>query len=94
MANELPMFPQRILFCGVATLSFNVTVNRQNSRYWMQYSQILDVWAGIVGHRIIGPLFFNNNLTEERYLEFVQLELVPAFAVLFPNIFPNISTKQ
>ncbi|KAJ8933656.1 hypothetical protein NQ318_019301 [Aromia moschata] len=32
-----------------------------------------------------GPFFFEKTLTGERYLEFLQNDLVPALAVIFPN---------
>ncbi|KAJ8950223.1 hypothetical protein NQ318_006197 [Aromia moschata] len=50
-----------------------------------QHPQKLNVWAGIVANRIIGPFFFEETLTGERYLEFLQNDLVPALAVIFPN---------
>ena len=43
------------------------------------------MWVGIVENRIISPSFFECNLKWERYLDFFQFELIPAFAVLFPN---------
>lgn len=64
-----PMFSQRVLFSDEATFCLNGTVNRQNCRYWArenphwmqeahtQYPQKINVWAGIIGDRIIGPFF-------------------------------------
>ncbi|KAJ8944282.1 hypothetical protein NQ318_009659 [Aromia moschata] len=40
-----------------------------------QHPQKLNVWAGIVANRIIGPFFFEETLTGERYLEFLQNDL-------------------
>jgi hypothetical protein len=50
-----------------------------------QYPQKVNVWAGIIDDRILGPFFLANNLTGDRYLQFLQLELMPALAALFPN---------
>jgi hypothetical protein len=50
-----------------------------------QYPQKVNVWAGIIDDRILGPFFFANNLTGDRYLRFLQLKLMPALAALFPN---------
>jgi hypothetical protein len=47
-----------------------------------QYLQKVNVWAGIIDGRILGPFFFANNLTRDRYLQFLQLELMLA---LFPT---------
>ena len=97
ICNRDPMFSQRIIFTDEATFTLHGVVNRQNCRYWAkenphwmleahtQFPRKLNVWAGIVGNRILGPFFFETNLTGERYLEFLQFELVPALAVLFPN---------
>jgi hypothetical protein len=68
-----PMFSQRVLFSDEAIFSLNGTVNRQN------------VWTGMIDDRILGALFFANNLTGVRYLQFLQLELMPGLAALFPN---------
>ncbi|CAH1372527.1 unnamed protein product [Tenebrio molitor] len=79
----------------VKTFCLNGTVNRQNCRYWTrenphwmqeihtQYPQKVNVWARIIDDRILGPFFFANNLTGDRYLQFLQLELMPALATLF-----------
>ncbi|KAJ8934736.1 hypothetical protein NQ318_001557 [Aromia moschata] len=67
-------------FSDEATFCLNGTVNHQNYRYrsrtnphWIieahiQHPQKLNVWAGIVTNRIIGPFFFEETLTGERYL--------------------------
>jgi hypothetical protein len=47
-----------------------------------QYPQKVNVWAGIIDDRILGPFIFANNLTGDRYLQFLQLELMLA---LFPS---------
>ncbi|XP_074026197.1 uncharacterized protein [Leptinotarsa decemlineata] len=50
----------------------------------IQHPEKVNVWAGIVGDRVIGPIFFQENLTGARYLEFLQKDLVPNLAILFP----------
>ncbi|KAJ8953315.1 hypothetical protein NQ318_012109, partial [Aromia moschata] len=49
-----------------------------------QHPQKLNIWAVIVANRIIGPFLFEETLTGERYLEFLQNDIVPALAVIFP----------
>lgn len=95
--NDDDGFLRNIVFSDEATFYLDGTVNRQNCRYWSpenphwqmeahsQFPQKLNVWAGIVGNRILGPFFFEGALTGERYLEFLRDELVPALAVLYPN---------
>lgn len=92
-----PQFSRRIVFSDEATFCLNGTVNRQNFRYWAtenphwimechtQYPQKVNVWAGIIGNRILGPFFFDGTLTGERYLEFLEFDLIPALAVVYPN---------
>lgn len=90
-------FVQKICFSDEATFCLNGQVNRQNYRYWAQenphwyienhtqYNEKVNVWAGIVENRIIGPFFFDESLTGERYLNFLQNDLIPALATLFPD---------
>ncbi|KAJ8961650.1 hypothetical protein NQ318_021247 [Aromia moschata] len=78
-----PNLYKQILFSDEATFCLNGQVNRQNCRFWSrtnphwiieahtQHPQKLNVWAGIVVNRIIGPFFFEETLTGERYLEFL-----------------------
>ena len=59
---------------------FATKVNSQNYRYWStenqhlflltntQYRGSVNVWAGILGHRIIGPYFIPNRFNSNRYL--------------------------
>lgn len=97
LSNANPAFIKNILFSDEATFCLNGTVNKQNCRYWAvenphwmieantQYPQKVNVWAGIMDNRIIGPYFFVGTLDGEQYLDFLQFELIPALAVLFPN---------
>lgn len=95
--NRDPMFLSKVLFSDEATFLLNGHVNRQNCRYWAtinphwmqeygtQYPEKVNVWAGIIGDRIIGPYFFEETLTGARYLEFLQNFLLPELNRLFPN---------
>lgn len=95
--NMNPLFIENVLFSDEATFMLNGTVNRQTCRYWSdqnphwaeevhtQFPQKVNVWAGIIGRRILGPYFFDATLNGNLYLQFLQEELVPALAVLFPN---------
>lgn len=86
-----------ILFSDESTFTLNGEVNRQNCRYWSaenpnwmrethtQYPQKVNVWAGIIGDHIIGPIFIDGNLTAEKYLNMLRNEVIPALANLYPN---------
>ena len=76
-----------ILFTDESRFTKNGMFNRQNSRYWSRqnlhllrqgrFQEIfgINVWMGVVGHHIIGPIFFEGNLTGQRYLDFLQHEI-------------------
>lgn len=82
-----PDFINFILFSDESRFTNNGMFNRQNTRYWAQQNQHqmrqgnfqerfgVNVWAGIVGSRIIGPILFQGHLTGVRYLNFLQNEI-------------------
>lgn len=95
-------FTDNVLFSDEATFYLNGHVNRQNTRYWSdenphwiqechtQRPQKINVWAGIVRNTIIGPYFFDENLTGALYLDFLQNTMIPDLIQLFPDIqIPN-----
>lgn len=91
-------FIANVLFSDEATFYLNGHVNRQNTRYWSQENphwmqeyhtqrpQKVNVWAGIVRNTIVGPYFFDENLTGALYLNFLQNKLIPDLTRLFPDI--------
>lgn len=97
ICNQDENFAANILFSDEATFYLNGTVNSQNCRYWSQENphwiqeahcqspQKLNVWAGILKDRVIGPFFFQGNLTGEAYLNFCQFELLPALVTVYPD---------
>lgn len=97
MIDQNPHFEQCIIFSDEATFSLNGTVNRHNCRYWSrnnprwmveahtQHRQKVNVWAGIVGNKKIGPFFIDGNLNSEKYLQLLHDDALPAFRQLFPG---------
>jgi hypothetical protein len=95
--NLDPLFVENILFSDESTFKLNGEVNRQNCRYWAkenprwmrehhtQYPQKINVWAGIVKNKIIGPYFFDNNVNGLNYLHFLQNFLIPTLVNLYPS---------
>lgn len=54
-------------------------VNKQNCRYWTDINPHIIreghtqyIWAGLLGDTISGPLFFDENLNGESYLEMID----------------------
>lgn len=94
--NENPDFARNILFTDESCFPLFRRHNPAITRYWSrenkhihvvgrtQYPQKVNVWAGILGNRIIGPFFYNGNLTTERYLDLLQNQVLPAIQDL-PN---------
>ncbi|KAJ8952018.1 hypothetical protein NQ318_023459 [Aromia moschata] len=80
ICNANLMFLRNLICSDESTFTLNRTVNRQNCRYWadvnphwvmearIQYPQKVNVWAGIVGNRVVGPYFFEGNLNGDTYL--------------------------
>ena len=67
-------FARHILFTDEATFTERGSVNKQNLRQWRrvnprwtiarpQRGWKVNVWAGIFGDRIIGPIFYDVNMT-------------------------------
>jgi Helix-turn-helix domain (DUF4817) len=79
-------FVHSILFTDEATFHRNGSVNRHNFhyystenpnfvRYTSQTRWSLNVWGGVVGDHVIGPYFFDQRVTGEVYLYFLQNHL-------------------
>lgn len=104
--NQDNTFFNRIVFSDEATFQLNGTVNRHNCRYWSdenphwmreshtQYPQKINVWAGILNHKIIGPFFLDENVNAERYLYLLQTQVLPAIRNLVGDDFNNVWFQQ
>lgn len=86
---ENPNFTSRILFTDEAGFTRDGIFNFHNNHVWAdenphefvesrhQHRFSLNVWLGILGDRLIGPVFFPNRLTGELYLNFLRNDLPP-----------------
>jgi hypothetical protein len=84
---EDPHFIENILFTDEAGFTKNGIVNFHNTHVWSdenphvieefrdQHQFRINVWAGIVGDRIIGPYVLPNRLTGAIYHQFLSNEL-------------------
>ncbi|MVN24218.1 hypothetical protein GO639_03455, partial [Staphylococcus aureus] len=84
-----PIYLHNICFSDECTCFLNGNVHRQNCRYWsdtnphvfrethIQYPEKINVWAGILGNHIVGPLFIDQNLTGELYLNMLETTVDP-----------------
>lgn len=84
-----PRLLKNICFSDECTFMMNGNVNKQNCRYWSdtnphrfreghtQYPEKLNVWAGILGDALIGPLFIPGNLSGDIYLDMLENTIQP-----------------
>lgn len=82
-----PLFLSRVLFTDEAAFTRDGIVNFHNTHVWAyenphailqarnQHRFSINVWAGIVGDHLIGPIILPNRLTGAAYLTFLQDEL-------------------
>lgn len=94
--QETPNFFEYVLFSDEATFHKNGNVNRHNLHYYAtenpkfvrtvdhQHRWSLNVWAGIIGDRIVGPHFFDFNLNGDNYLNFLQNDFEDLVDELLP----------
>lgn len=80
--------------------------NRKNSHYWSrdnfkkvrimkkQGRRNVNVWCGIVGNNILGPIFFQNYLNGERYLNMLRGEIQEEINRLPDHIKRNLIFQQ
>ncbi|KMQ82140.1 transposable element tc3 transposase, partial [Lasius niger] len=90
-----------ICFSDEATFELNGSVNRQNMRYWAdenphwmrdshtQYPQKVNVWAGIILNRIIGPFFIEGNINSQNYCNLLRNQVIPAIQDIAGEAFHN-----
>lgn len=95
-----------ICFSDESTFFLNGHVHRHNHRYWStenphefrethtQRIQKVNVWAGILGNRVIGPIFLRENLRGERYLRMLQDEIFPEISQVAGNNIENVMFQQ
>ncbi|CAH1110991.1 unnamed protein product [Psylliodes chrysocephalus] len=95
--NNNPNFFYNVCFSDECTFSLNGEVNRHNCRIcsdtnphvfreaYTQYPEKLNVWVGILGDHLIGPLFIPGNLNGEIYLEMLENAIDPLITEKLEN---------
>ncbi|KAF2366854.1 Protein of unknown function DUF4817 [Trinorchestia longiramus] len=89
-------FTERLVVTVEAAFSMNGRVNTQNTRFWSNNSpegnvfeksirsEKLLVWAGLCGNgNVIGPFFYDENLTGEIYLEMLNELIIPSLELAY-----------
>ena len=84
-----PGILKKICFSDESTFFLNGEVNRHNCRYWAtenphefrethtQFPVKVNVWCGILGDKIVGPFFLDQNLDGPLYLTLLEDAIVP-----------------
>ena len=91
MCDEDPLYPEKILWSDEAAFHTCGSVNRHNTIYWstdrpdnidvdkMPITPKVTVWCGMTSETIVGPVFFEGNVTGENYLQKVLIDTVSPF---------------
>ena len=75
-------------FTDEAYFRVNSVVNKQNVRFWARelpytlhekenYGAKVTVWTAFTTHGIIGPFFFHDTVTKERYKDMLENSFIP-----------------
>lgn len=95
--NHNPNFLYNVCFSDECTFSLRGDVNRHNCRFWSdtnphvfreshtQHPEKLNVWVGILGDNLIGPLFIPGNLNGEIYLDMLENAIDPLITEKLEN---------
>lgn len=101
-----PNFIHNIVFSDEATFQINGSLNRHNCRYWAaenphwmredntQYPHKLNVWAGLLNGRIIGPFFYQENLNAQKYEDMLRNQIVPRILEITGQNFEHTYFQQ
>lgn len=85
--DEDEHFSSKILWSDETYISNNGVFNRRNQHYWSTHNQFrirplrhqnrfgFNVWCGIMGRNIVGPIFYEGTLTSERYFQILTNDL-------------------
>lgn len=75
---------QCILWSDETNFTNRGMFNKKNSHYWSQENLLIvrphaaqvrfsfNVWCGLIGSVVVGPVFYNGTLTGNRYMEFIR----------------------
>lgn len=85
--DESPDFFHRVLFSDESSFTNHGTVNRHNMHYWSaenphwvrqvdrQRPWAVNVWCGLIGSNLIGPIIIEGNLNGQKYCQLLEQDL-------------------
>ncbi|KAJ8937509.1 hypothetical protein NQ318_015975 [Aromia moschata] len=106
MVQQRPNLSRFILSSDESRFTNLGMFNKNNSRYWARENPHLyrqgafqerfgvNVWMGVIGRRIVGPIFFENPLTADQYLQFLSNEIADFIENLPINEYFHIYYQQ
>ncbi|CAG4981412.1 unnamed protein product [Colias eurytheme] len=66
-------FTSNIIWTDESTFTFSGMINRHGTSYWKsKRGNTINVWAGICGDDIIGPIFYERDLSEMKCLKIIN----------------------
>lgn len=101
-----PNMTRNILFSDESRFTNLGMFNRNNTRYWATENPRLirqgnfqerfgfNVWMGLIGSRIIGPIIFDGMLNGQRYLGFLRNEIEGFMENLPLDVYQNMYFQQ
>lgn len=102
----LPYFVSNILFTDEAGFSRDGIFNFHNNHVWAddnphatitgrhQHKFSVNVWVGIVGDSLLGPVFLPDRLTGDAYVNFLRTDLIDCLDTLPLNVRQNMWFMQ
>ena len=101
-----PEILQNILWTDECKFSNNSIISRHNHHFWskdnlhwfrehnFQQKVTMNIWCGLVYGHLIGPYFYEQNLTVQAYLNFLRSQLPTLLQVLLNDIAQRIYFQQ
>jgi hypothetical protein len=89
--DDDPQFTSKVMWSDEAQFDRNGVVNCHNLHYWAvenphwlrqssyQQNWRCNVWCGLHGNKILGPVFFDGTLTGQRYCDMILNDTVEEF---------------
>lgn len=97
---------KNVCFSDESCFTLHGQVNTHNVRYWAnenphiireqqtQRPQKINVWAGIMGNHMVGPLFYEENLTGELYLQMLEDTINPLIIRMVENCVDDDGNRE
>lgn len=104
--DEIPNFCMKVLWSDESRFTNCGMFNRRNTVFWADENPFLarevrhqikwgfNVWIGIIGGHIVGPVFYNDNLNAARYLDMLQTDVAECIMELPLGTVQNMFFQQ